>query len=80
MKRALTIELNDFGYERAREEAERQGVSVEEVVTHAVMYYLADLDSGRAAARILREADAEAEEGGEGDEPRQGRFRRGSNH
>jgi hypothetical protein len=77
MNRVLTIELTDFGYERARKEAERQGVSVEEVVTHAVMYYLADLDSGRAAARIFRDAEAEGGERGEGEQARESRFRRG---
>lgn len=76
--RALTIELDDFGYERASEEAQRQGVSVEEVVTHAVMYYLADLDSGRAAARILKDADAAEGEAGTEGEPPKGRFRRSS--
>jgi hypothetical protein len=71
----LTIELTHFGYERACAEAERQGVPVSEIVAHAVMYYLADLDSGRIATRIL----ADTEDGNGPEEagpPREARFRR----
>jgi hypothetical protein len=48
------LELEDFGYEALVDEARRQDVPIEELLAHAVMYYLADLDSGRIAARVLR--------------------------
>lgn len=67
MKRRLTLELDDFGYEALREEAARQGVPLEELLAHAVMYYLADLDSGRIAARVLRSSETqEAPDRGQG--------------
>jgi hypothetical protein len=62
LKRALTIEFDDFGWSRIREEAERQGTSPEEVVSHAVAYYMADLDSGRIAARVLKEVEESDDE------------------
>ena len=34
-------------------EAEHQGVSVEQLLRHALLYFAADLDAGRVAARIL---------------------------
>jgi hypothetical protein len=51
---SVTIELDEFGWHGLREEAERQGVSIEALVEHAAMYYLADLHSGRAAVKIFR--------------------------
>jgi hypothetical protein len=41
MKRKVEVEFEDFGWEALTEEAERQGVSVEELVYHAAMLYLA---------------------------------------
>ena len=52
MERKVTLELGDFTWERLRSEAERQGVSIEELVAHAILYFLADFDSGRIARRI----------------------------
>jgi hypothetical protein len=46
---ALHLKLADFAWELLSAEAERQGVSTAELAAHAVMYYLADLDSGRIA-------------------------------
>jgi hypothetical protein len=34
-------------------EAERQGVAIEELLRHALLYFAADLDGGRVAARIV---------------------------
>jgi hypothetical protein len=65
LKRAVTLDFDDFGWSALREEAERQGVTLEELLEHAALYYLSDLDSGRVAAKILRRAqieDAEEEE------------------
>jgi hypothetical protein len=49
-----TIQLSDFAWSALNDEAERQGVALEELLAHAAMYYLADLDSGRMAARVFR--------------------------
>lgn len=38
-------------------EAARQGVSAQQLLQHALLYYLADLHSGRVAERILAELD-----------------------
>jgi len=54
---SATIKLSEFAWTSLLEEARRQGVSVEELLAHAAMYYLADLDSGRVAARVLPKAD-----------------------
>lgn len=53
----LTLDIEGFSWSRLCEQAEAEGVEVEELVRHAVAYYLADLDEGRVAARPLaREA------------------------
>jgi hypothetical protein len=67
----INLELTDFAWSALSAEAEKQGVSVEELVQHAAMYYLADLDSGRVAAQVFR-----AERTGQGPEPREGESRR----
>jgi hypothetical protein len=51
-QRGVTLQLDGFAYEAIVEEAARLGVPVEELVTFAVLYYLADRDSGRIARRI----------------------------
>lgn len=50
--RRLALELNDFTWEALEEEAARLGVSIEELARFAVLYYLADRDSGRIARRL----------------------------
>jgi len=50
----MRVALDDFAVEALRDEAARQGVAVEQLVAHAVSYYLADLDSGRITRRVLR--------------------------
>jgi hypothetical protein len=54
-----TIELSDFAWASLEEEADRQGVSVEDLLAHAAMYYLGDLDSGRVARSALVEESPE---------------------
>ncbi len=44
------------------EEAERQGVSVEQLAEHAAFYFAAELDAGRVTQRILD--DLESGKGG----------------
>lgn len=58
----LELELDDDLHGQLRGESRRQSVTPDLLATHALMYYLADLDSGRAAARlgdaISRDAEA----------------------
>jgi hypothetical protein len=49
---SLTLQLDGFAWETLAEQSVQMGVSVEELATHAIMYYVADLDSGRIARRI----------------------------
>jgi hypothetical protein len=51
-QRDLTLRLDRFARETIDEEAARLGVTVEELIAFAVLYYLADLDSGRIARAI----------------------------
>ncbi len=73
MTHRLTFEMDDFGWEILKEEAERQGTSLEAIVQHALAYYIADLDSGRIASRVL--PLGEREEPGQ-EKPGGGRFQR----
>jgi hypothetical protein len=50
--RELTLTLDDFTLEAIAEEAGRLGVSTEDLVRFSLLYYLADLDSGRIARRL----------------------------
>jgi hypothetical protein len=57
--RRVAVEFDEFGWSALVAEAARQDVSPEELVAHATMYYLSDVDSGRAAARVLEGGDGE---------------------
>jgi hypothetical protein len=59
---ALEIELDDSLHAELERESRRQRVSADLLATHALLYYLADLDTGRAAARLgdAMTRDAEA--------------------
>jgi hypothetical protein len=57
----VEVELGDELHEELRRESRRQRVSVDVLAVHALMYYLADLDSGRAAARLGDAIDRDAE-------------------
>jgi hypothetical protein len=50
--RSISLRLDEFAWEAIEHESTRLGVSEEELVAFAIMYYLADLDSGRIARRI----------------------------
>lgn len=51
--RRVAVQLDGFAAEAIDEEADRLGVSVEELVSFSVLYYLADIDSGRIARKII---------------------------
>ena len=51
--RSVTVRLEGFAAEAVGEEADRLGVSADELVNFSVLYYLADVDSGRIARQIL---------------------------
>jgi hypothetical protein len=48
----VTFELDDFAWEALAEEAGAMNVPVEELGHFALLYYLADRDSGRIARRL----------------------------
>lgn len=56
--RSLILRLDRFAWDTIDREAAHQGLSVEELVTYSILYYLADADSGRVArkapARFMR--------------------------
>ena len=52
VSRELKLELDDFTREALEEEAAQLGVPAEDLVRFAVLYYLADRDSGRIARRL----------------------------
>ncbi len=51
----VAVELTGFTVALLEEQAEAEGVSLEEVVRQAIAYYIADLDAGRIAARPPRQ-------------------------
>jgi hypothetical protein len=48
----LTLQLDSFTSKALLEESARMGVSREEFAKFSVLYYLADVDSGRIARRV----------------------------
>jgi hypothetical protein len=50
--RALTIDLEPFAFDALSREATRLDLPVEELASYAVVYYLADSDSGRIARQV----------------------------
>jgi hypothetical protein len=48
----LHIRLDDATWSALAAEARDQGTTVEKLALHALMYFLADLDSGRVAGRV----------------------------
>jgi len=57
--RALELELGDGCLRGLEQEAERQGVALQRLYEHAALLYLADIDAGRVAERIVRRARSE---------------------
>jgi len=50
--RSMTFRLGEFAWETIQQESARLGVSPEDLVSFAVLYYVADVDSGRISRRI----------------------------
>jgi predicted DNA-binding ribbon-helix-helix protein len=57
----VTIELHAAAWRELDRATEREGLSVERMLEHAALLFLADLESGRVAGRLLESAEAEAE-------------------
>jgi hypothetical protein len=57
----VEVQVDDGLHEQLRRESRRQHVSPDTLAMHALMYYLADLDSGRAAARLGDAINRDAE-------------------
>jgi hypothetical protein len=57
------VDLDEHTMEALEEEARRQGMAADRLAEHALLYFLADLDSGRAATRL---GDALAKEASAG--------------
>jgi hypothetical protein len=55
MERKVEVEFDQFGWEALEEQARCEGVSIEELVYHAALYYLADADRGRFSHRVPRD-------------------------
>ena len=56
MPREVRLQLTPVRWEALESEAGRQGVPLERLLEHAALLYLADLESGRFAARIVDRA------------------------
>lgn len=53
-ERSVTLTLDGFAWETLDEEAAREGITTDELITFSILYYLADIDSGRISRRITR--------------------------
>jgi hypothetical protein len=51
----IKLDLDPDTWQELDREAERQEVSIERLLAHAVMYFLADLDAGRVEERMLED-------------------------
>jgi hypothetical protein len=54
----LEVDLDADSWRGLEGEAKRQQVPVEALVVHAILYFLADLESGRVGRRILEDEGA----------------------
>lgn len=55
----LHLDIDDGLWGRLEDEAERQGVSTDQLVEHAVLYFAAEVHAGRATLRILDDFEDE---------------------
>jgi hypothetical protein len=57
----LQLEIDGELWDLLEEEAERQGVSAQKMVSHASLYVAGEVDAGRATRRILDDLEVPAE-------------------
>jgi hypothetical protein len=50
----VTLSLDSLAYEELARESARHGIPPSELASFAILYYLADVDSGRIARRITQ--------------------------
>lgn len=53
----VELEIDDSLWRQMEDEAERQHVTVTQLLEHAALYYAAELDAGRLTERILDDFD-----------------------
>lgn len=61
---ALQLEIDSELWDLLEDEAERQGVSPQQMVTHASLYVAGEVDAGRATRRILDDLKGPGEQEG----------------
>jgi hypothetical protein len=54
--REISLELTDACWKRLESEAEERGVTLDRLLEHAALFFLADVDSGRVADHVLARA------------------------
>lgn len=54
----IELDLEAILWREFAEEAERQGVSVEQLAEHAAIYFAAEVDAGRVTQRIIDQLDS----------------------
>jgi hypothetical protein len=59
-KYRVEVEFQEFGWSALHEAAESQGVTIEELIQHAAMYYLASADQGRISHKVPAASAAES--------------------
>ena len=59
-EQTVCVGLDDDTWRALEEEAHRQDVDADALAQHALVYFLADLDSGRVAERLEHMADPDA--------------------
>jgi hypothetical protein len=57
----LELGVEDSLWNGLEAEAHEQGVAVERLLEHALLYYAAEIDAGRIAGRILEDFESEEE-------------------
>jgi hypothetical protein len=55
---SLSVEVDERTWGALSKEAADQGVTMEALATHALMYFLADVDSGRVAGQLIDALDS----------------------
>lgn len=60
----LELNVKDALWESLEAEARAQNVTVDRLLEHAMLYYAAEMDAGRATARIIEELESEGPEEG----------------